>query len=80
MGMIDKLILFRIGREGQERARKGHGTVGRTFRPARSLASILGTLWEAGEVPRIVSLDRRTVTVAIHRQAGPELSPTQGND
>ena len=76
MGMIDRLILFRIGREGQERARKGHGTVGRTF----PLASILEALWEAGEVPRIVSLDRRTVTVAIHRQAGPELSPNQGND
>ena len=78
--MIDRLILFRIGQKGQKGPVKAEGTVGRTFHPARSLASILGTLWEAGEVPRIVSLDRRTVTVAIHRQAGPELSPTQGND
>ena len=79
--MIDRLILFRIGQKGQKGAEKVDGTVGRTFHPARSLASILGALWEAGEVPRIVSLDRRTVTVAIRRQAGPELSHNnKGND
>ena len=78
--MIDKLILFRIGQEGQKGPRKANGTVGRTFHPTKSLASILGELWDAGEVPTVVSMDRGTVTVAIRRQSGPELSTIKGAD